>query len=195
MTKIQYPRYIILGLLSIEPMSGYEIKKWVDMSFHYFWDISYGQIYPTLRDLETSGLVTMNVNQQVGTPAKKIYTITGEGLQILKTWLEKPEEKEFEILIKLFFGDKLPRDTLIKKVMDFRELRQQDCAALEKTAENLEGLSDAFTSKPYLLIVCLGGVANFRAQIAWADETLERLDNIESPAGNQKKSGISMMMR
>jgi DNA-binding PadR family transcriptional regulator len=184
MPKIQYPRYIILGLLSIEPMSGYDIKKWVDMSFHYFWDISYGQIYPTLRDLEKAGLVTMIVNLKEGTPAKKIYTITEEGLLLLKTWLEKPEEKEFEILIKLFFGDKLPKEILIKKVKDFRELRKQDFSALEKTAQRLEDLPDSFTSKPYLQIVCLSGVANFRAQIAWADETLERLKIIENTNQN-----------
>lgn len=107
MSKIQYPRFIILGLLGIEPMSGYDIKKWVDMSFRYFWEIGYGQIYPTLRRLEEEGLVTMKIDHEQGGPEKKIYTISDSGVEVLRKWLFSPEQKEHEILLKLFFGDKL----------------------------------------------------------------------------------------
>ena len=78
------PRFIILGLLGIEPMSGYDIKKWVDMSFRYFWEIGYGQIYPTLRRLEEEGLVTMKIDHEQGGPEKKIYTISDSGVEVLQ---------------------------------------------------------------------------------------------------------------
>jgi DNA-binding PadR family transcriptional regulator len=44
-------RYVILGLLSHQPMSGYELKKYAGQWISYFWDIGYGQIYPALKDL------------------------------------------------------------------------------------------------------------------------------------------------
>ena len=44
-------KYAILGMLSIEPMSGYDIKKEVEKSISNFWTESYGQIYPVLRNL------------------------------------------------------------------------------------------------------------------------------------------------
>ena len=43
--------YVILGMLSWRPMSGYEIKALVDRSTRFFWAASYGQIYPELRKL------------------------------------------------------------------------------------------------------------------------------------------------
>ena len=43
---------VILGLLSIGPRSGYDIKAVVDRSTRFFWAASYGQIYPELRRLE-----------------------------------------------------------------------------------------------------------------------------------------------
>ena len=36
--------YVILGMLSWWPMSGYDIKATVDKSTRFFWAASYGQI-------------------------------------------------------------------------------------------------------------------------------------------------------
>ena len=46
---------VILGLLSLRPMSGYDMKRIVDHSTRFFWAASYGQIYPELRRLEADG--------------------------------------------------------------------------------------------------------------------------------------------
>ena len=48
---------VILGLLSLGPRSGYDIKTVVDRSTRFFWAASYGQIYPELRRLEDEGLI------------------------------------------------------------------------------------------------------------------------------------------
>lgn len=42
---------VILGLLSHEDLTGYEIKKRMDTTLKYFWGASYGSIYPTLSEL------------------------------------------------------------------------------------------------------------------------------------------------
>ena len=39
---------VILGLLSNESMTGYEIKKRMDTTLKFFWSASFGSIYPTL---------------------------------------------------------------------------------------------------------------------------------------------------
>ena len=49
---------VILGLLSHEELTGYEIKKRMDTTLKYFWGASYGSIYPTLGDLVNRGLAT-----------------------------------------------------------------------------------------------------------------------------------------
>ena len=57
MPKENTARYILLGLLSHQPLSGYDIKKRVDLSIQPFWPVGFGQIYPTLAQLEREGLV------------------------------------------------------------------------------------------------------------------------------------------
>ena len=49
--------YVILGMVSRTPHSGYEIKALVDNSTRFFWAASYGQIYPELKRLAEAGLV------------------------------------------------------------------------------------------------------------------------------------------
>ena len=49
--------YVILGMVSRTPRSGYEIKALVDNSTRFFWAASYGQIYPELKRLSETGLV------------------------------------------------------------------------------------------------------------------------------------------
>ena len=48
---------VILGFLSGEEMSGYDIKTRVDESTRFFWAASYGQIYPELKRLAGAGLI------------------------------------------------------------------------------------------------------------------------------------------
>ncbi len=50
-------RFVILGLLNEEPLSGYDIKKIIDIRMSFFWQESYGQIYPELAKLREEGLV------------------------------------------------------------------------------------------------------------------------------------------
>jgi len=185
MTKIQYPRYIILGLLGIKPMSGYDIKKWVDVSFRYFWDIGYGQIYPTLKTLESEGLVTMKNDQAEGGPVRNLYTITAKGKTELDTWLLAPEKKEYEILLKIYFGNALPPDIMKEKVREFQKKRERELAEIEKTDSYLAGLPDSMTAKPFLRSVGSCGTMTYKAQIAWAEETLTMLETIKG-AGPRK---------
>ena len=41
-------RYVLLGLLQEEELSGYEMKKIIDIRMSFFWQESFGQIYPEL---------------------------------------------------------------------------------------------------------------------------------------------------
>src|SRR5579863_2273428 len=99
-------QYAVLGALSIQPMSGYEIKKMMAGSTNYFWTESNGQLYPTLTALAKAKLVTVQ-NQLSGGKTKKIYTLTKAGEKKLQEWLLKdpqyyPNRKE--LLLKLFYG-------------------------------------------------------------------------------------------
>jgi DNA-binding PadR family transcriptional regulator len=75
--KLPTTSYIILGLLTFEEMSGYDLKLLADRSVKYFyWSPTKSQIYSELRRLESHGLVTMREVIQERRPDKRIYTIT-----------------------------------------------------------------------------------------------------------------------
>ena len=82
--------YAVLGLLSREELSGYDLKRWMERPLGYFWTARHSQIYPELARLEEDGFVTHRVVEQSGKPDKKVYRITAEGLEALKEWVVQP---------------------------------------------------------------------------------------------------------
>jgi PadR family transcriptional regulator, regulatory protein AphA len=105
--------YVILGMLSLRPMSGYDIKHVADMSVRYFWTISYGQIYPELKNLADAGLVSAE-DTSVGSRQRTVYRLTKSGEEALGDWVgmtqEMPIEIRDEMLLRLFFADQLAPD-------------------------------------------------------------------------------------
>lgn len=109
---------VILGLLALAPRTGYDVKQVTDRSTRFFWGASYGQIYPELRRLETAGLVASSEEPR-GRLRRRLYRITEAGRTVLDDWLSAPEEQtdvRDEGLLKLFFGELMPREQLLELV-------------------------------------------------------------------------------
>lgn len=104
-------QYAILGLLSWQPFSGYDLKKIISASDLFYWSGNNNQIYNSLIQLHKEGLVTQQVQYQESLPAKKIYSITEEGRARLHQWvLSEPELPEVHnnFLIQLAWASQLP---------------------------------------------------------------------------------------
>jgi DNA-binding PadR family transcriptional regulator len=82
--------YAILGLLSREDLSGYDLKQRMAGRVGYFWSAKHSQIYPELARLEDGGYVKHSVVEQRERPDKKVYEITAYGLDALKEWVIQP---------------------------------------------------------------------------------------------------------
>jgi len=82
--------YAILGLLSREELSGYDLTRRMAGQVGYFWSARHSQIYPELAKLEDGGYVTHIVVEQTERPDKKVYKITARGLEDLKEWVTQP---------------------------------------------------------------------------------------------------------
>ena len=82
--------YAILGLLSREELSGYDLTGRMRERVAFFWEAGHSQIYPELARLEERGLVTHRVVEQRDRPDKKVYEITPAGLDALKEWVTEP---------------------------------------------------------------------------------------------------------
>jgi len=114
--------YAILGFLSWNPMTGYDLKKRFTDTLFIPWSGNNNQIYRTLIRLNTEGLVTTRVEQPESGPARKIYTITGTGLTALKTWLlstpELPADRN-TFLIQLAWTERLETTHLLDMLKEY----------------------------------------------------------------------------
>lgn len=168
---------VILGLLSHEELTGYEIKKRMDTTLKYFWGASFGSIYPTLSDLVNRGLA--NKKEDIDTKRNKIiYTITDEGRNYLKKWLTLPVEKDelrYETLLKLFFGNEQGTVQAISHIEAFQEKIEKELPYLSKAEEVLKGtLNDDTTHKYYLLTVEFG-LKTYQTYLEWCEEAKKLL--------------------
>lgn len=69
---------IVLGFLMERDMTGYDIKKTMENSTNFFFNTSYGNIYPTLKKLEEAGHLKSYEEIRKG-KLNKFYSITDEG--------------------------------------------------------------------------------------------------------------------
>ena len=175
-------KYAILGILSLGPMTGYEIRKTIEHSLANFWNESYGQIYPILRSLVAEGLATTEMEVQIGKPNRHIHTITESGRAELKRWLAKPVESEVgrvEILLKLFFGWQMSSQENLHKLEEFRDLQQHVLAKYAGIADWLRRDYSDHPGLPYWLMTLSYGQHVSRALLGWCDESLEKLKSFE----------------
>lgn len=183
MAKENKTLYAILGMLSHEDLTGYDIKKRIDNSIRFFWDAGFGQIYPNLKILEKDGLVTKRVEAGENRPDRIIYSITETGREELKNWLAAPvgeQHVRYEILLKLFFGSLLPAEENIKKIDEFRNKNQVLLETMLGFKTCLrEALKENGDHLYYLLTVLLGEKI-YRAHMEWADEATKLLQNPQS---------------
>ncbi len=173
-------RYAVLGALAIEPMSGYDIKNVLTRSVRHFWNESYGQIYPTLKDLAAADLITSKTQPANGKPDRTVYTLTDAGWRELRGWLARPVDSHHpgrsELLLKVFFGRHAAAGATLDLVREHRALLTARIAQYEAIEAELEAEDDP--DPPYWLSTLRHGVLVAQASLEWCDETLTRLSKV-----------------
>jgi PadR family transcriptional regulator, regulatory protein AphA len=165
---------VVLGLLCIEPMSGYDLKAMIEQSVGHFWHESYGQLYPALHELEERGCV---VGQEAssGERRRKVYAITDAGRAALAEWLVQPpawQPARNELLLKVFFGRMAQPEALRAHLEDLRSASERDAAQLAALTAQLEHeQANAPELRYWLLTIDFGHrFAQMRAE--WARHAL-----------------------
>jgi len=78
---------ILLGLL-LKTSYGYELIQNIQKFGFVQGQAPPGMIYRHLRQLEEDGLVSSNWETKGGGPAKRMYTITEDGKEVLAIWID-----------------------------------------------------------------------------------------------------------
>jgi len=170
--------YAILGMLSLAPMSGYDIRKEAATSIGYFWSESYGQIYPALRELKAEGWIRRRPGRSGGSRDRQVYELTDRGRKELAAWRAEPPRDapaRNELLLKLFFGgrDAVGHETewIDKLLADQREVLRE----LERIQEQVKKEQHEHPSLPFWLMTLSYGEHRSRALLRWGRETQKTL--------------------
>jgi len=91
----------LLLLLAEEPSHGYELTERYSKLGFTDAESDPGAIYRTLKLLESESFIKSKWETKENGPAKKIYSITPEGLEILSGWVAelKKRKKKLEIFL------------------------------------------------------------------------------------------------
>ncbi len=100
--------YIVLALLALRPMHGYEMAAFVEAEgISNVWPMEPSTLYTYLRNVEGWGLVSWSETRVGNRPPRKIYELTPDGRELIDLWLRQPvmrmREVRAELLLKLFF--------------------------------------------------------------------------------------------
>jgi len=177
---------VLLGLLTVMPMSGYDLGQTIRTSVGFFWNESYGQIYPNLKTLAAEELVTSKTGRQEGKPERHIYSITRKGRERLAAWLAvapQPEIPRNELLLKLFFGAQVPAEILIGYVEEMVERTRALVLKFTQTGDAVSA-QQQYPDTPYWKMTARFGQLELEAHLRWGEETLAELRKI---AGKQKR--------
>lgn len=188
MNKGKTTQYAVLGALSIQPMSGYEIKKLMAESTNYFWTESNGQLYPALAELTKAKLVTVE-NQVTGAKTKKIYSLTKTGEKKLQQWLMKdpiyyPNRKE--LLLKLFYGENVSPQISINHIKKHIEKCKAALTIYLDIEKQVEQLIKQKKRSVYYLLTVRAGISTVNAELAWSQDAIKLINKYSNEKNNDK---------
>lgn len=169
---------VILGLLSHNPLTGYDIKKQIDGGIRFFWKGSFGSIYPALASLEESGLIQKAENVKNESGRERIYyEITDAGREKLRIWLSDSKsvnDLKYEMLLKVFFGGATDNEMSIATIEEFETEISRDLAVLQVYKNNLSHVLDQRDHLFFYLTVSFG-VETYEGYLRWCQDAKKLL--------------------
>jgi PadR family transcriptional regulator AphA len=171
-------RHFALGLLDQQPMSGYDIKRFLKSLSWLVDGPSFGNIYSTLRALLQDGLVTVEVIPQQNKPPRKIYSIAEDGKRALQEWVNQPVAPDpslEEFVMRLVLAGSFSQANLIAHLHQRYAQVSAHHSVLQQTAEAL----DAGTGLRRLALDY--GMALAASELAWLDGMVNRLSRQPLP--------------
>ncbi|MEM8677132.1 MAG: PadR family transcriptional regulator [Cyanobacteria bacterium P01_G01_bin.67] len=183
-------KYILLGFLNYQPMTGYDLKRLVDGSTAHFWHAYHSQIYTTLRKMEQQGLVTSVIDNNDDKLERRVYEIAELGQSQLKSWQgqslrELPPSKD-SLLVRLFFSGSRDRDDVLSELRFQRQLHQRQLDQYQEIEPEVFAIPalangdrlDFEREAQFWRMTLENGLAYEKMYLQWLDETIARVESL-----------------
>jgi len=179
--------YAILGFLTYQPFTGYDLKKMFDTSVRHFWSADQSQIYRTLAKLTDAGLADVERVEQLDRPDRKVYFITDAGRERFMEWLRGPfpnQEPKSGPLVQVFFSGKIGNDEVLARFQMAAAIFREILNRYQQVPDQIEEYIRQVPSKRehYFWMCTLDlGMRTMRAQLEWAESVIADLQNGRVP--------------
>ena len=182
-------QHVLLGLLQT-PSTGYDLGREFEEGARHFWFAELSQIYPTLKRLEEKGWATSRKEPSRRGPERRVYELTDDGRAELRRWLgSEPRigRERLAYVAQAFFLGALEDDGAAAEMIGrMRSVWQQKLAYLEHGEREWEAEIGGWEEMPmeafHPISALRLGIHQYRAKLAWCDETLTRLEARRSAA-------------
>lgn len=176
--------YAILGYISWQPMSGYDLKKIFMRSITLPWSGNNNQIYRALSQLHEQGWVEKEVEQQENLPPRKIYTITDSGRQALREWVKSdpqaPSQKH-AFLIQLLWADMLNADELDNLLEHYAEDVRHQMALCQEELRQMDRQGPRSQREEFLWKSVQGNwILYYKNELDWLEKIRSGLRTFEN---------------
>jgi len=172
-------RNAILGLLAQKSRHGYELHSaFSTVMDGATWDVKPAQIYTTLERLQESGLVQTKSDLGEGRePDRRIYAITRDGHEALKSWFNESvptEHQRDEFYVKLMIG-------LISGEADPARIIQTQRSRLYQEMHDATTQRDKYDPHLEMAKILLSdkAIMHLEADLRWLDMIEMRLETIK----------------
>ncbi|MEU6769058.1 PadR family transcriptional regulator [Streptomyces sp. NPDC046853] len=178
--------YVLLGLLTRRPYSGYDLRKWLETEGQFLWARAHhSQIYRKLAQMEADGWVRHEIDAREGRPDAKVYRLTPRGHEILLEWVRSPYEppsrfQEIDFIARFSITGPLDRAAAIRLVeteLDYRRAQIAKNRGRDRTLryeDPAPGLDQELDLQIHGVLHALGAAAMDR-WVAWLEETRQSL--------------------
>jgi DNA-binding PadR family transcriptional regulator len=166
--------YAFLGMLLLARMSPYEMKKAMQGSISHFYSAAHSQVYQQAARLVRDGYVREKAVP--GGRRKRVLSLTPKGRRAVRDWLRSPEADEqlySELLVKIFFAGYANDPDGVREML---ERRREESAGILAEYERFLPVLETAEDNPYPAMTMSSGVHFYRAELAWIDETLAKLE-------------------
>lgn len=176
-------RYVVLGMLTAAPMTGYGLRQAIAGSVGHFWQESFGQLYPALRRLAQEGLVEARATPGGPGRGATTYQVTPRGRAALAAWLAVPpvlEPQRNELLLKVFFAGAVPPEVTARNLEGVATALRAQRQQLEEIAAHLDSPGEHHPDTPYWRLTLDFGLDFLGSGLAWLDRAQQVLARARS---------------
>ncbi len=187
-------------MLSVGPMTGYDLLQHFDRSAAFIWAASQGQIYPELRTMESEGLLSAETALRGKRAEKRVYSVTRKGVEELHRWVGAPiayPQNKDPVLLKVSYLDMVDLERarpLFEAHVAHYEMRlkvaEEQLKTLRAGRMRRESIRDAAGHAAMLAFrkhVVESLIRTATAEIDWGRRGMKIVDRLRREARTEKK--------